>query len=64
MPAPGPGGCPGTGVMTTFGSYVGPHFLILDILQYMEVYKGIWRLFKVYGGIWKYMQVYEVYPDR
>ena len=37
-------------------------FLILDILKYMKVYEGIWRLFKVYGGYLRYMKVYEGPP--
>ena len=36
-----PWGCSGARVMTIFGSHIGPHFLILAILKYMEVYKGI-----------------------
>ena len=34
--------------MAIFRSHVGPHFLILDILKYMEVYERIW------GYIWGY----------
>ena len=39
-------------------------FLILDTLKYMEVYEGIWGLFRVYEGIWKYMEVYKGGPNR
>ena len=44
MPNSGPGGCPGTRVMTISGSYVDPHF---PYLEYFEVYGGLQAL----GGI-------------
>ena len=49
MPNSGPGGSPGTWVMTIVASYVEPSFifLILDISKYMVVYEGIWRYVEV-----------------
>ena len=35
------GGCSGAPVMPIFVSHVGPHFLVLVIFHYMEVYEGI-----------------------
>ena len=49
--------------MGIFGSHVGLIFRILDILKYMGVYEGVWRLFKVYGGYLKYMKVCEGPPN-
>ena len=52
-------GCPGICFMTIFGSYVGAHFLIFNILMYVGAYEGIQSYLEVYDGIWTYMEVYE-----
>ena len=45
--------------MTILWSYVGPHFLILEILKYMGVDEGIQMCLEIFGGIWRYEKVYE-----
>ena len=49
--------------MPIFGFHVGPKILILEILKYMRVYKGIWQYLKyleVFGGKgkWRYLRIY------
>ena len=55
-----PGGCSGASVMDILLCLILVLiFSILDILKYMKVYEGIWKLFKVYGGCLRYMEVIQ-----
>ena len=51
MPNSGHGGASGSQFMIIFGSYVGRHFPIFNILMYVGVYEGKSNYLEVFGGV-------------